>query len=501
VTVRLERADGTVLAEQSSTPTLAAAETTTRSLTGQPDALLGQAIAEAPPGTYQLVATSDGPGQQATITVQQPATPALGALSVAESVTTDTTELAPTVRLTNAGDLADTFAVGLQVLDASGEVQAETTMTQRVTPGDAADLTLPVEVSGLTPGEYTATATATVADTEDSTRQETVDTPFTVAQAAGELSVTVYTQTTSDAHTARAGTLTVTPVGADEPIATHDLADSATLTLTEGLETNREYVLATADIDDGVYPDGETTVTIDGETSVEFVTAYEFQGVESFRASVYLYAPNPAEDPNVISAPSAYYGWATHAADNDHYTRWFRVTETPAYDFGDPIHEHRVDLKQFHRDGSFNPVEAVRLDGTIYDHQYGEGATNKSKEWGTFETIAFDPKNPARENDGEQYPEEPLTSFTDADPDKQQFAGEVIIDGETLHQYNLTVENHPTSRAFLDPETGYIMRWETEKSYAGDTEQGFEIWTYSDHGQFDSLRVSEIDFAISSPPV
>jgi hypothetical protein len=501
LTATLRQSGGQTVAEETTTPTLAAGSETTISLTGTPDALLGQAIREANPGTYELVATTAGEDQTAQVTVQTPATPALSTLNLGEMpVTTDRTELSPTVRLANTGDIAGIFDLTLRLERADdSSVRREATASQQVTPGDEARLTIPVDIDGLAPGTYRVTVTAAFEDAP--AREATVTGELSVEQAPGELDITVYTQAADDEYEARAGTLRVREQGADEPLLTHDLSDSPSVTV-PSVATGDELLLTTENIDDGVYPDGEQTVTVEGTTEVEFVTAYEFRGADSFRLSAYLFAPNPSP-PDVIDPSANYYVWATHAADDDHYIRWYRVAGGTTYDFDDSIHNHGVDLRQFQQSGRFAPVEQVRIGGEAYGHRYGSGALADEQSWNRLEndSPAYDPENLGRENFGPIYPHHPLTRLTGATPEKQQFAGPVEINDQTFHQYDIAVKNYPDSRAFVEPETGYVMRFETEKTYAGPSEQGYEIWTYSDHGTINSLSLLELDFGGAEPPL
>jgi hypothetical protein len=499
VTATLRGDDG-VVAKETTTRTLAAGSDATVPLTGTPDALLGQTIASTGPGTYELVATSDGDGRTARLTVQTPATPALSALDFGETpITTDRTELSPTVTLANEGDIAGVFDVTFRLSERTDDlgVLREATASQQVTPGDEARLTVPVDVSGLAPGTYRVTVTAVPEDAP--ARETSVTGELSVEQAPGKLDITVYTQAADEEYEARSGTLRVREQGADEPLLTHDLSDSPSVTVSDGVATGETYELTTENIDDGVYPDGEETVTVDGTTEVDFVTAYEFQGADSFRLAAYLFAPNPSP-PDVIDPSANYYIWATHAADGDHYARDYRVAGSTTYDPDDSIHNHGVSLRQFQRSGAFAPREQVRIDGEAYGHRYGSGPIADDSPWDEIQDLGYDPASPPRANAGEMYPARTLTELTGADPEKQQFTGTVEIDGQTLHQYDLSVENYPNSRAFVNPETGYVVRWEAQKSYAGPSEQGYEIWTYSDHGTIDSLSLPNLKFGGTEPP-
>ena len=500
VTATLRGDDG-VVAKETTTRTLAAGSDATVPLTGTPDALLGQTIASTGPGTYELVATSDGDGRTARLTVQTPATPALSALDFGETpITTDRTELSPTVTLANEGDIAGVFDLTLRLERTDdSSVRREATASQQVTPGDEARLTVPVDVSGLAPGTYRVTVTAVPEDAP--ARETSVTGELSVEQAPGALDITVCTQAANEEYEARAGTLRVREQGADEPLLTHDLSDSPSVTVNR-VATGDELLLTTENIDDGVYPDGEQTVTVEGTTEVEFVTAYEFQGADSFRLAAYLFAPNPSP-PDVIDPSANYYVWATHAADDDHYIRWYRVAGGATHDFDDSTHNHGVDLRQFQQSGRFAPVEQVRIGGEAYGHRYRSGALADEQSWNRLEndSPAYDPENLGRENFGPIYPHRPLTRLTGATPEKQQFAGPVEINGQTFHQYDIAVKNYPDSRAFVEPETAYVMRFETEKTYAGPSEQGYEIWTYSDHGTINSLSLLELDFGGAEPPL
>jgi hypothetical protein len=321
---------------------------------------------------------------------------------------------------------------------------------------------------------------------------------LSVEQAPGELDITVYTQAADEEYEARSGTLRVRDqTGA--AVAEHDLSESATVTIDDGVTNGETYELTTENIDDGVYPDGEETVTVGGTTEVDFVTAYEFQGADSFRTASYIFAPNPSP-PNVIDPSAGYYSWATHAADDDHYARWYRVAGRATYDLGEQILDHGVELRQFQKSGRFAPIEQVRIDGEEYGHRYGKDALADERSWKKIDILGLDPTTPPRDNYGGVYPIHPLTELTDADPEKQQFVGSSEINGQTFHQYDLTVENYPNSRAFVDPETGYIVRWESEKTYAGPSEQGYEIWTYSNHGEIGSLSLPNLKFGGTEPP-
>jgi hypothetical protein len=315
------------------------------------------------------------------------------------------------------------------------------------------------------------------------------------------LDVTVYTQAASDEYTARAGTLRVTD-RFGETVATRDLAESASVTIAEGVEHDAEYTIATEGVDEGVYPDGAETVTVDGITEVDLVTAYEFQGAESFRMSVFAYDPNSKSGPGV-DISSVYTGWATHAADGDHYATWLSQANTPSGDVTSPIHPHGVDLRQFSvRGTTFVPGQNIKIGEESYSRLVWPDQNN---DWdvSSAEDISFYPRDddasPAYA--GYKRPYTPLTEQTDADPDRQQFTGETTYKGRTVHTYEVTFDDFGATTAYVDPETGYVLRAQSQPADWGQGIDGFVIWEFTDHGEIDSLAVSDFEFADPQPPI
>jgi len=525
VRARLEDDTGTAVETATTTVTLDAGATTTRSLTGSSDsALLGRAIRAAPPGTYQLVAsidadtdtdtgadtdtdtdtTSDATTRSIQVRVRTPATPTLETPTVATTpVTTATSGLTPRSTLSNTGDLDGAFAVQatLTPTDSDEGVAHQSQTTDTLEADEETSLALPLSApeSGFDAGTYTLTVTATA--TDDSDRQARQTRALPVEQAPGQLDITVYTQAASDEYTARAGTLRVTD-RFGETVATRDLGESASVTINEGVEHDAEYTIATENVDEGVYPDGEETVTVDGITEVDLVTAYEFQGAESFRMSVHAYDPNSKSDPG-IDTSQVYTGWATHAANADHYATWLAQANRSSLDVDSPIHPHGADLRQFSVSGTvFVPAQNIKIGEEAYARLVWPDQTN---DWdvSSAEDIAYYPRDDTAPAHAEYLrPYTPLTEQTDADPDRQQFTGETTYKGKTVHTYEVTFETFgAATTVYVDPETGHVLRAQSQPADWGQRIDGFVILEFTDHGEIDSLSVSDFEFTGPQPPI
>ena len=68
----------------------------------------------------------------------------------------------------------------------------------------------------------------------------------------------------------------------------------------------------------------------------------------------------------------------------------------------------------------------------------------------------------------------------------RQFEGETVVNGTTVHKYSLSgLRDYPEATVYIDPDTGYIIKWESEHYYRVGSEGRYyddpaEIW-FSDH--------------------
>jgi hypothetical protein len=515
LTVSLTRAgDADPTATTTTTEQLPADTDQTLTLTGSDDALLGTVVPTLSPGDYTLTVSTPDTTRTATLTLTAPPTAALGGLQLDGQPTATVPQNAPpvtvTATLTNAGGQDGTFSVALQAgttdtATSTGDdspLPITATDSQPLAAGSSAQLqfTVPVESFPLATHPVTITATPEDAQTDGQqppARQDTVETDLTVELPPASVTVETYTQTDSEEHFATGGTLELLDENGDT-LATHDLGQSAITNFEEEVSNGEEYTLRTDNVDQGAYPDGETTVQPAGETTVKLVTAYEFNGVDSYNYVGYAYSPNETPE-NEIQSPTEWVMRGTHAADDDHFAQWDnpasadkKPVDAPLQDFETPLLDRLPGKERFLR-------EQIVIDG----EGYGREHRSFGKSWESIDVprnIAFYPPNP---EDSAPSPTQPLTAYTDADPELQQFVGEETRLGKTVHRYDITIEGaYPKAAAFVNPETGYTIRWQAQNTGLGNKDSnGHTMWEFTSLGEIPSLSVSDFDFVDPQPPL
>ncbi len=516
LTVSLTRdSDTDPTATTTTTEQLPADTDQTLTLTGSDDALLGTVVPTLSPGDYTLTVSTPDTTRTATLTLTAPPTAALGGLQLDGQPTATVPQNAPpvtvTATLTNAGGQDGTFSVALQAgttdtATSTGDdspLPITATDSQPLAAGSSAQLqfTVPVESFPLATHPVTITATpkdATPDGQQPPARQDTIETDLTVELPPASVTVETYTQTDSEDHFATGGTLELLDENGDT-LATHDLGQSAITKFEEEVSNGKEYTLRTDNVDQGAYPDGETTVQPAGETTVKLVTAYEFNGVDSYNYVGYAYSPNETPE-NTIQAPNEWFMRGTHAADDDHLAQWDSPNARDKIPVDGEIHDHETPLFDLVPvDRRTAPVGQLVID----NKGYGRSLRRNDREWNARpdvpQDIAFHPDS----SYGEPWPEQPLTAYTDADPEIQQFEGKENRFEKTVHRYDVTVEGtYPESTAYVDPETGHTLRWQASNTLFGNKDSnGHEIWEFTSLGEIPSLSVSDLDLVDPQPPL
>ncbi len=514
LTVSLTRdSDTDPTATTTTTEQLPADTDQTLTLTGSDDALLGTVVPTLSPGDYTLTVSTPDTTRTATLTLTAPPTAALGGLQLDGQPTATVPQNAPpvevTATLTNAGDQDGTFNVALEAgttdtATSTGDdspLPITATDAQPLAAGSSAQLqfTVPVESFPLATHPITITATPEDAQTDGQqppARQDTVETDLTVELPPASVTVETYTQTDSEDHFATGGTLELLDENGDT-LATHDLGQSAITKFEEEVSNGKEYTLRTDNVDQGAYPDGETTVQPAGETTVKLVTAYEFNGVDSYNYVGYAYSPNETPE-NEIQSPTEWVMRGTHAADDDHFAQWDnpasadkKPVDAPLQDFETPLLDRLPGKERFLR-------EQIVIDG----EGYGREHRSFGKRWDSIDVpqdVAFYPPDP---DNGAPEPVQPLTAYTDADPELQQFVGEETRLGKTVHRYDITIERvYQKAAAFVNPETGYTVRYQAQSTGLGNKDSnGHTMWEFTSLGEIPSLSVSDFDFVDPQPP-
>jgi len=75
----------------------------------------------------------------------------------------------------------------------------------------------------------------------------------------------------------------------------------------------------------------------------------------------------------------------------------------------------------------------------------------------------------------------------------RRFEGQTTVNGTTVHEYSVSqLNDHPETTVFIDPDTGYIFKWEAENYYRTGPDGRLynfpaEIW-FTDHNS-DSIII------------
>jgi len=231
-------------------------------------------------------------------------------------------------------------------------------------------------------------------------------------------------------ETADSGFLRITNESGDVVIR-QELSQQSTYTFS-GLDPDQTYTVETSDVQDGQYPPEEQTVNPASVDTVNLVAGYEFQGADSYELD-YERLERP-DDMNIDeSTPRLYSGYGQFDDGN------MLVGYVSA---NDPNHN-------FVTEGRGNFVETLVWENETYYDSPADGW-----DW--------------EEDDSEWEPPEyiPVTlayEGIDTATWGHTYEGTETIDGETLDVYEVQVRpNERNATVYVDPDTGYLMRWESE---------------------------------------
>lgn len=371
------------------------------------------------------------------------------------------TDVPVTVTLANEGEGEDSFDVTLSI----GE-SVEETQTVDVEAGAETEVTFTGVTSGLAGGDHTVVVT---------TDGDQLSTDVTVLGDV-ELTLTVYTQGADEEYLVEAGELTV--FAGSDVVATADLGESPTQTVTVPLAEADTFTVEVTNVDGGVFPNVEESVAMDGgPREVDIVAGYEFQGTTTFNFSTYVFEESHTDEDGTEWGNEEWVAYGTYAENRDYHSRYIVGS------IGD-ISQRLVNLEDspppFEADlfevgdelGASGPHHSVLVgaEGFFYPETRG-----RWEEGGNPAFRLRDSHTPVRNG---------LDEITKLDPDKQQYAGTRVVHGEEADVYELDVEiggtNYVDAKVAVDPETGYIVRWQSER-LNNEMTSSYEIVEFQDH--------------------
>jgi len=390
------------------------------------------------PGTQELTVTSANDTATATVEVLE----AVPEFEVSIAETNDPVEdrdpLAVTAEVTNAGTVEATQTVNLT---AAGEVVDSTNVT--LERGESATTNLTWQIA--TPYDDHTVEIASANDTAATT--VTVE-PVEAPAVAGEVSVM------TDGITAEGGAVHLYKQGEDDAVASEDLAPNGTFRFTD-LDPGTTYELeirsAVATHPDtgkrigGIrnFPKTEYTFTAESiQQSADLVYGYEIRGAKTYRWEYF-------KDLVIVNRLVGYGRYNQSEA---------YVVERHGAGKGDPIITQMVYLENKTFMKSTNTNAPVWYENPEYNY---EPPT----------TIPH------------RIVQDPIQEFIHL---TRQFEGETVVNGTTVHKYSLSgLRDYPEATVYIDPDTGYIIKWESEHYYRVGSEGRYydypaEIW-FSDH--------------------
>lgn len=315
------------------------------------------------------------------------------------------------------------------------------------------------------------------------------------------LEVTVHSKSDSEEHLAESGELFVWD--SDGEFTTmRELEGNSNIVF--GNIGQGTYTLETEGIDDDPLLDGSMEVVLDEDKAVDFVTVgHGFPGADSYRFSLYEYRIH--RDPDSDSNPpnDQFFGFGTAAANGERFLMYD--------DAGEPQHI-LPDDSPFPWGTDFTEVEFepfalnTRQQVTEGDTTYHRRVTDTTDfpEWEILDHF-----------DGHIRWSDELSRFKTIDRGLYEYIhdgkasfienhGERELDGETLHLYEIQggAFGHWGERVYIDPETGYVRRWEIEEEpISSDPETGVQteeiqlaIVEFSHHDEFDTLEDESFEF-------
>ena len=398
------------------------------------------------PGTHELSVESANDTATATVEVLE-ATPEFGVeIAGTSAPVTDRDRLNVTVEVTNAGTVGSTQTVNLTaagaVVDSAAVpldsgASATTTLTwDLATPHGEYDLQ-------VTSANDTATTTAAVKAIEE-------------PAVAGRVSVM-----TADVP-AEDGVIHIRDAENDERLATADLAPDGTFRFTD-LEPGTEYRLA---VPGAVATHPEANVEIGGSSSFP-TTEYTFtaRSVQQSADLVYGYEIRGADT----------YRWEFYKDQpiGNRFEGYGRYNQSDSY-----VRERQV------RGEIFDPIirQLVYLENTTFLND----SSRPAPVWYESPDTIYHPPT-TKPHLIVQDPIQELIYLN------RRFEGQTTVNGTTVHEYSVSqLNDHPETTVFIDPDTGYIFKWEAENYYRTGPDGRLynfpaEIW-FTDHNS-DSIII------------
>jgi len=370
----------------------------------------------AEPGTHELRIASANDSATATVEVLEAVAEFDVAVAGTNAPVEDRDPLTVTVEVTNAGTVAGTGTVNLT----AGE---EVVDSAAVTLDSGASATTTLTWAMATPhGEYdlqvaSANDTATTSAVVEAIEEPAV--AGTVSVMTGEIR-------------AESGEIRLYEAGSDDQLATADLAPNGTFRFTD-LDPGTEYRLAVRsaaathpETDRRIggsrdFPTVEYTFTAEPvQQSADLVYGYEIRGADTYRWEFFKdsHVDNHFEGYGQYNRSEAY------------------VLERQVRGLDDPIIRQMVYLenKTFLNDSS-------RAAPVWYE--------NPGK---TFHPPTTKPH---------RIVQNPTQEFIHLN---RRYEGLTTVNGTTVHEYSVSqLTDYPEATVFIDPETGYIIKWEAEQ--------------------------------------
>jgi len=411
----------------------------TESVELAPDASATVALnwSAADPGTHELTVASENDTATATVEVLEAAPEFTVAIAEADGPVADRDPLAVTVDVTNEGTVGATQTLNLTAGDAvvnsttvtldSGESATATLTWATATPHGERDLT-------VSSANDTASTTVTV---------EAIEEPA----VAGQVSVM-----TEDLE-AESGSIRLYDQENGEQLASQDLEPDGEFRFTD-LEPGTEYRLeiwsaeathpATDERVGGTYgfPTTEHTFTAEEiQQSIDLVYGHKIRGAETYRWEFFKQSDL-----------------------SNRYEGYGRYNQSDAYS---------VEILYA---GSFEPT--VRQMIYIDNKTFLNSTNAPAPVWYEDPPVDYEPPT----TKPHQIVQSPIKEFADV---TRRFRGRTTVNETTAYEYSLSgLRDYPEATVYIDPETGYIIKWEAEHHYTtaqGDIENyPAELWFW-DH--------------------
>ena len=409
------------------------------------------------------------------------------------------TDISVAVTAENLGG-DDEFEVSLLVVetDASDDEPAvEATETLTLDAGEQTEVTFDEITTDLGVGTYDVMI-------RDPEREET--------QLAGELVFTtpivevttnVYLKSVDDGPRPEEGSVVVSQDGEVIDEKNLRINPSPTLEIPEG--RGNTYTLEVENIDGGIYPSIETTVTPTSYDPFEldFVTGYEFQTADSFNFTVFR--------SYVHGGLSKRPGRGSLAETGEFFIEYDSIGfPTQTFDIGDPLPPFETEVSRFVEEHyGFPAASSIGLklnDQRLYRSRRDDVFSEEDDHF-LYEPSRHGPPQLLMQG---------IDALTDPDPEQRRFVGEREYRDRTVDEYEVVFEggvnryvpevadevdsadrdDFDGARVLVDPDTGYILRFESEMIPFRQPEPIFdavEIWEFYDHNDVETLDTSWID--------